>query len=189
MLHVTSRSCKKKNLQNLIHFIIVEPLTCLLTIWWNTEKKSLAYQIFYRAGIDIRQQTKLNPVYVLRQVPSIHHIIAAVVRASSTKSLNFDIVKHLGTCDFVVNLTSTIWYCSSMILVCFNSFYIGRELVDEALKRKSGDNLSVVVVCFNQKPPPVLTSPRPRVHRSISAEGLKGLQGFLDSLSNWYLKR
>ncbi|KAJ4731570.1 Protein phosphatase 2C [Rhynchospora pubera] len=59
-----------------------------------------------------------------------------------------------------------------------------RELVDEALKRKSSDNLAVVVVCFNQKPPPVLTSPRPRVQRSISAEGLKELQSFLDSLSN-----
>jgi len=33
-------------------------------------KKSLAYQIFYRAGIDIRQQTKQNPVYVLRQAIS-----------------------------------------------------------------------------------------------------------------------
>ena len=30
-------------------------------------KKSLAYQIFYRAGIDIKQKTEENPVYVLRQ--------------------------------------------------------------------------------------------------------------------------
>ncbi|KAJ3691941.1 hypothetical protein LUZ60_012291 [Juncus effusus] len=59
-----------------------------------------------------------------------------------------------------------------------------RELVDEAIKRKSSDNLAVVMVCFNQRPPPVLTSPRPRVQRSISAEGLKELQSFLDSLSN-----
>ena len=30
-------------------------------------KKSLAYKIFYRAGIGIRKETKKNPVYVLRQ--------------------------------------------------------------------------------------------------------------------------
>jgi len=39
-------------------------------------KKSLAYQIFYRAGIDIRQQTKQNPVYVLRQ--AIRRVIPGV---------------------------------------------------------------------------------------------------------------
>lgn len=59
-----------------------------------------------------------------------------------------------------------------------------KELVDEAIKRKSGDNLSVVVVCFDSRPPPVLTAPRPRVQRSISAEGLRELQGFLDSLAD-----
>jgi protein phosphatase PTC2/3 len=59
-----------------------------------------------------------------------------------------------------------------------------KELVDEAIKRKSGDNLSVVVVCFNSMPPPVLTAPRARVQRSISAEGLRELQGFLDSLAD-----
>ncbi|KAL5200331.1 hypothetical protein ABZP36_021534 [Zizania latifolia] len=59
-----------------------------------------------------------------------------------------------------------------------------KELVDEAIKRKSLDNLSVVVVCFNSRPPPVLTAPRPRVQRSISAEGLKELQSFLDSLAD-----
>lgn len=58
------------------------------------------------------------------------------------------------------------------------------DLVNEALKRKSGDNLAVVVVCFQQQPPPNLVAPRGRVHRSISAEGLKELQGFLDSLEN-----
>ncbi|KAI5669461.1 hypothetical protein M9H77_19314 [Catharanthus roseus] len=57
-----------------------------------------------------------------------------------------------------------------------------RDLVDEALKRKSGDNLSVVVVCFQSQPPPNLVVPRGRVHRSISAEGLKELQSFLDNL-------
>lgn len=59
-----------------------------------------------------------------------------------------------------------------------------KELVDEAIKRKSGDNLSVVVICFNSRPPPVLTTPRPRVQRSISAEGLRELQSFLDSLAD-----
>ncbi|KAK8948478.1 putative protein phosphatase 2C 57 [Platanthera zijinensis] len=58
-----------------------------------------------------------------------------------------------------------------------------RDLVDEALKRQSDDNLVVVVVCFNSKPPPALAIPRARVHRSISAEGLRELQGFLDSLA------
>ena len=59
-----------------------------------------------------------------------------------------------------------------------------KELVDEAMKRKSSDNVSVVVVCFDLKPPPAMATPRPRVQRSISAEGLKELQGFLDSLAN-----
>lgn len=57
-----------------------------------------------------------------------------------------------------------------------------KDLVDEALKRKSGDNLAAVVVCFQQQPPPNLVAPRSRVHRSFSAEGLKELQSFLDSL-------
>ncbi|KAK6129713.1 hypothetical protein DH2020_036579 [Rehmannia glutinosa] len=52
-----------------------------------------------------------------------------------------------------------------------------KDLVNEALKRKSGDNLAVVVVCF-QKQPPNLIVPRGRVQRSISAEGLKELQSF-----------
>ncbi|KAE8056427.1 hypothetical protein FH972_013202 [Carpinus fangiana] len=59
-----------------------------------------------------------------------------------------------------------------------------KDLVDEALKRKSGDNLAVVVVCFQPRPPPNLFTPRPRVHRSFSAEGLRELQSFLDSLAN-----
>lgn len=59
-----------------------------------------------------------------------------------------------------------------------------KELVDEALKRKTGDNLSVIVVCFSSSAPPALSVPRARVQRSISAEGLKELQGFLDSLAN-----
>lgn len=57
-----------------------------------------------------------------------------------------------------------------------------KDLVKEALKRKSGDNLAVVVVCFQSQPPPNLVAPRLRVHRSISAENLKELQSFLDTL-------
>ncbi|KAF3447190.1 hypothetical protein FNV43_RR12370 [Rhamnella rubrinervis] len=59
-----------------------------------------------------------------------------------------------------------------------------KDLVDEALKRKSGDNLAAVVVCFQPQPPPNLVTPRPRVHRSFSAEGLREIQSFLDSLGN-----
>ncbi|KAM7459443.1 hypothetical protein LguiA_036437 [Lonicera macranthoides] len=59
-----------------------------------------------------------------------------------------------------------------------------KDLVDEALKRKSSDNLAVVVVCFQPQPPPNLVAPRGRVQRSISAEGLKELQSFLDSLAD-----
>jgi protein phosphatase 2C family protein 2/3 len=59
-----------------------------------------------------------------------------------------------------------------------------KDLVDEALKRKSGDNLAAVVVCFQAHPPPNLVAPRGRVQRSISAEGLKELQSFLDSLGD-----
>lgn len=59
-----------------------------------------------------------------------------------------------------------------------------KDLVDEALKRKSGDNLAVIVVCFQMQPPPNLFAPRPRVQRSFSAEGLRELQSFLDSLKN-----
>ncbi|CAN1828145.1 Probable protein phosphatase 2C 22 [Linum perenne] len=58
-----------------------------------------------------------------------------------------------------------------------------RDLVDEALKRKSGDNLAAVVVCFQSGPPPNLVAPRRRVQRSFSAEGLRELQSFLDNLA------
>ncbi|XP_073050950.1 probable protein phosphatase 2C 22 [Primulina eburnea] len=60
----------------------------------------------------------------------------------------------------------------------------GKDLVEEALKRRSGDNLAVVVVCFQLHPPPNLVVPRGRVHRSVSAEGLKELQSFLDGLES-----
>ena len=49
-------------------------------------KKSLAYKIFYRAGIGIRKETKKNPVYVLRQ--AIGRVIPSVgvkIRKRKTK--------------------------------------------------------------------------------------------------------
>ncbi|KAJ4825502.1 hypothetical protein Tsubulata_035023 [Turnera subulata] len=55
-----------------------------------------------------------------------------------------------------------------------------RELVREALKRNSCDNLTVIVVCFSQDPPPRIEIPQSRVRRSISAEGLNLLKGVLD---------
>ncbi|KAG6514033.1 hypothetical protein ZIOFF_024372 [Zingiber officinale] len=54
-------------------------------------------------------------------------------------------------------------------------------LVQEALKRNSGDNLTVLVVCFSPDPPPLIHIPRPTVRRSISVEGLNFLKGFLES--------
>ncbi|XP_076931959.1 putative protein phosphatase 2C 57 [Bidens hawaiensis] len=58
-----------------------------------------------------------------------------------------------------------------------------KDLVNEALKRNSGDNLSAVVVCFQAEAPRNLVVPwGRRVQRSISAEGLKELQSFLDGL-------
>ncbi|KAF8377457.1 hypothetical protein HHK36_030835 [Tetracentron sinense] len=57
-----------------------------------------------------------------------------------------------------------------------------RELVREALKRNTCDNLTVVVVCFSPEPPPRIEIPKSRARsRSISAEGLNFLQGVLDS--------
>ncbi|KAB5553300.1 hypothetical protein DKX38_010611 [Salix brachista] len=58
-----------------------------------------------------------------------------------------------------------------------------KDLVDKALKRKSGDNLAVIVVCFQSEPPRNLITPCPKVHRSISADGLRELQSFLDDLA------
>lgn len=56
-----------------------------------------------------------------------------------------------------------------------------RELVQEALRRDSCDNLTVVVVCFSTDPPPQIEIPRYRVRRSISMEGLHMLKGALES--------
>ncbi|XP_009397960.2 probable protein phosphatase 2C 47 [Musa acuminata AAA Group] len=56
-----------------------------------------------------------------------------------------------------------------------------RELVREALKRNTCDNLTVMVICFSPDPPPRIEIPRTRVRRSISLEGLHVLKGALDN--------
>ncbi|CAK9180328.1 unnamed protein product [Ilex paraguariensis] len=58
-----------------------------------------------------------------------------------------------------------------------------RELVREALKRNTCDNLTVIVICFSMDPPPRIEIPQTRVRRSISAEGLNFLKGVLESNS------
>ncbi|CAN6996328.1 hypothetical protein BRARA_E01036 [Brassica rapa] len=56
-----------------------------------------------------------------------------------------------------------------------------RELVREALKRNTCDNLTVIVVCFSPDPPQrIEVRVQSRVRRSISAEGLNLLKGVLD---------
>ncbi|KAM7253311.1 hypothetical protein ACFE04_025929 [Oxalis oulophora] len=55
-----------------------------------------------------------------------------------------------------------------------------RELVREALKRNTCDNLTVIVVCFSQEAPARIEIPQSRVRRSISTEGLNLLKGVLD---------
>ncbi|CAH1437112.1 unnamed protein product [Lactuca virosa] len=54
-----------------------------------------------------------------------------------------------------------------------------RELVSEALKRNSCDNLTVVIICFSSEPPPKIEIPRSRNRRTISVEGLDVLKGVL----------
>ncbi|KAL0361871.1 UNVERIFIED_CONTAM: putative protein phosphatase 2C 27 [Sesamum radiatum] len=55
-----------------------------------------------------------------------------------------------------------------------------RELVREALKRNTCDNLTVIVICFSPDPPPRIEVAPGRVKRSISAEGLNLLKGALE---------
>ncbi|KVH88229.1 Protein phosphatase 2C [Cynara cardunculus var. scolymus] len=57
-----------------------------------------------------------------------------------------------------------------------------RELVREASKRNSCDNLTVVVVCFSLDPPPKIEIPKMHRRRSISAEGLDVLKGVLGNV-------
>lgn len=58
-----------------------------------------------------------------------------------------------------------------------------RELVREALKRNTCDNLTVIIVCFSPDPPPRIEIPSTRICRSISVEGLNLLKSVLDSNS------
>ncbi|XP_058067468.1 probable protein phosphatase 2C 27 [Magnolia sinica] len=55
-----------------------------------------------------------------------------------------------------------------------------KELVDEAKKRGSIDNLTIVMVSFHSEPPPHVVVHRARVRRSISAEGLHSLKCLLE---------
>ncbi|KAL6578254.1 hypothetical protein OROMI_010582 [Orobanche minor] len=55
-----------------------------------------------------------------------------------------------------------------------------RELVREALKRNTCDNLTVIVICFSPDPPPRIEIAPSRFRRSISAEGLNLLKGVLE---------
>ncbi|KAL1820707.1 hypothetical protein ACET3Z_015576 [Daucus carota] len=56
-----------------------------------------------------------------------------------------------------------------------------RELVREALKRNSCDNLTVIIVCFSPDPPPRIDIPQTDVPRSVSADGLNVRKGVLHS--------
>ncbi|KAM0019572.1 putative protein-serine/threonine phosphatase [Helianthus debilis subsp. tardiflorus] len=59
-----------------------------------------------------------------------------------------------------------------------------RELVREALKRSTRDNLTVIVVCFSPDPPPWIEMQSQMGHRrSVSSEGLNFLKGILDGNS------
>ncbi|KAK4351841.1 hypothetical protein RND71_027359 [Anisodus tanguticus] len=58
-----------------------------------------------------------------------------------------------------------------------------RELVREALKRNTCDNLTVIVICFSPDPPPRTEIPPTRICRSISVEGLNLLKSVLESNS------
>ncbi|KAM1282816.1 hypothetical protein ACFX2J_025758 [Malus domestica] len=55
-----------------------------------------------------------------------------------------------------------------------------KQIVEEAIKRGAMDNLTLVMVSFHLEPPPHVVVERPRVRRSISAEGLQNLKFFLD---------
>jgi protein phosphatase 2C family protein 2/3 len=66
-----------------------------------------------------------------------------------------------------------------------------RDLVAEALRRDSCDNLTVILVCFQPQPPPRFdsfssssssSSSSLLVRKSISSHGLRSLQSVLDNL-------
>ncbi|XP_031130599.1 probable protein phosphatase 2C 27 [Ipomoea triloba] len=58
-----------------------------------------------------------------------------------------------------------------------------RELVREALKRNTCDNLTVIVVCFSLDPPSQIETPQTRVRQSASTERSNLLKGVLESNS------
>ncbi|XP_024023385.1 probable protein phosphatase 2C 27 [Morus notabilis] len=55
-----------------------------------------------------------------------------------------------------------------------------KQIVEEATKRGATDNLTVVMVSFHSEPPQHVVVERPRVRRSISAEGLHNLKCILE---------
>eukprot|EP00897_Mesotaenium_endlicherianum_P009786 jgi/Mesen1/8836/ME000053S08239 len=55
-----------------------------------------------------------------------------------------------------------------------------QELVDEALRLRTGDNVTALVVCFQEGAPPNLRGDRSGVQRCISINGLQRLQGHID---------
>ncbi|KAH1201826.1 putative protein phosphatase 2C 27 [Glycine soja] len=55
-----------------------------------------------------------------------------------------------------------------------------KEVIGEAIKRGATDNLTVVMICFHSEPPAPMVVERPRVRRSISAEGLQNLKCLLE---------
>uniref|UniRef100_A0A803Q8E8 protein-serine/threonine phosphatase n=1 Tax=Cannabis sativa TaxID=3483 RepID=A0A803Q8E8_CANSA len=59
-----------------------------------------------------------------------------------------------------------------------------KAIVEEAIKRGADDNLTVVMVSFHLDPPPQVVVERPRVRRSISAEGLNNLRSLLEGTLN-----
>lgn len=57
-----------------------------------------------------------------------------------------------------------------------------KELIKEALRRDTNDNLTVLTVCFRDIPPPQPLPMLPHVKRSISAEGLQSLSTALQDV-------
>ncbi|KAH7567000.1 hypothetical protein ACOSP7_011311 [Xanthoceras sorbifolium] len=85
-------------------------------------------------------------------------------------------------CDGLWDVMSSQWAVTvarKELMVHNDPERCSRELVREALKRNTCDNLTVIVICFSPDPPPRIEIPT-RVRRSISAEGLNLLKGVLD---------
>ncbi|MCO5613180.1 hypothetical protein L7F22_067456 [Adiantum nelumboides] len=57
-----------------------------------------------------------------------------------------------------------------------------KELIKEALRRDTNDNLTVLTVCLRDIPPPQPLPMLPHVKRSISAEGLQSLSSALQEV-------